>query len=330
MKLLTLALPVYNGENCISSTIKSIVAAISLLDDKQKNMFEILISDNKSIDKTLYMIKQFRDAIDIVYYCNESNIGYDGNIDMIIRRAKSRYVWFLGCGEKLKNDSLIRLLEKIDNSIEYTNIVLDFDIYDEVKNKITDKRIFNFNNDILINEKNDFTYNKYSAAVSSNIVNKEKWLKIIDNKFVVDGWCHVERILDMIALNENPNTLLLAYPYFTLYREENGWWTKPNSYLLLLLHIKVIRSMSKKGYSQEVVKTLENKQSKVALLQAIVQSKEYGMNLNRVVILDMIELFKADYFFWFFAFPLLLLPKSLMFIPRSMFKILMKLKNTLN
>lgn len=328
--LLTLGLPVYNGKACIEFTLQSIIDALKNIQDV--SLIEILVSDNMSIDKTSEVVNKFiNNGMEIKYFCNEKNIGYDGNIDSIVQKASGKYVWFLGCGEKVKIDSLLRLIEKLNSDMEYTNVLLDFDIYDEQKNIITDKRVFNFENDILLEGKNNFEYDKYGPAVSSNIVNRESWLKIIEKPFVVDGWCHIERILNMIALHENSKTLLLPHPYFTLYREKDGWWTKPNSYLLLLLllHIKVIRSMLNIGFSKEVVNKLELKQSRIALLMAIVQSKEYGMKVDKKVLNDMTRLFKYDYFFWLLAFPLLILPNKMMVIPRLCFRTLNRTKRIL-
>jgi len=257
--LLTLGLPVYNGDKCIGNTIKSIIQALQKI-SCHDSLIEILVSDNASSDNTQDIVRSFmQSGIKIQYFKNETNIGYDGNIDSIVKKAAGKYVWFLGCGEQVKEDALERLIGKLIGDIEYTNILLDFDIYDERKDKITDDKIYIFNQDIILEGKNNFLYNKYGPAVSSNIVNKNLWNQVSGEQFVVDGWCHIERILSMIALNEASKTLILPKPYFTLYREANGWWTKSNSYLvlLLLLHIKVIRSMINKGYDKKIVNILK-------------------------------------------------------------------------
>ncbi|MBE3022562.1 glycosyltransferase family 2 protein [Campylobacter sp. 7477a] len=328
--LITIGIPVYNGELYIGITLQSIID--SLQGVFEKNKIEILVSDNKSIDKTLEIVKSFSNDCIIQYHCNKVNIGYDGNIDAIVKRSNGKYVWFLGCGERVKMDSLSRLLKKLDNDIEYENILLDFDIYDESRCSITNKRVFDFDNDVLLEGKNNFKYNKYGSAVSSNIINREKWLQVIDKDLVVNGWCHIERILNIIALNNNSKTLLLAYPYFTLYREKDGWWTKTNSYLLLLLllHINVIRSMLKMGYDKEVVNRLEYSQSRLALIGAVVQSKSYGLKIGKKLFSDLFKIFKYDYFFWLFVIPLLLLPNRLIIIPRMIWKFLKLMRKVLN
>lgn len=320
--LLTLGLPVYNGAYCLSKTLQSIVA--SLDNCQNKELFEIIISDNASTDETYTSIKEYLNSgLTIKYFCNTKNIGYDGNIDAIVQRANGKYVWFLGCGETLKEDALERLVEKLTTDIEYSNILLDFDIYDERLGKISDTRIYSFDNDIVLEGKNNFLHDKYGPAVSSNIINTKLWNQVSGEQLFVNGWAHIERILSIIALYEDSKTLILPHPYFTLFREKNGWWTKPNSYLLLLLllHIKVIRSMLHKGFDLKVVNQLQHKQSRMTLINAIIQSKGYGLKMNIQIFNNMLVLFKKDYFFWLFALPLLMLPNSLLFIPRSIFRL---------
>lgn len=332
MKLITLALPVYNGEKCIGSSLQSIKDALSLLSHTQRDKIEIIVSDNQSTDATQVVVEKFtKKLLNLTYLCNETNVGYDGNIDLLVQRSHAQYVWFVGCGEKIKKDALVRLIDKLDNDEIYTNILLDFDVYEELQEKITGERGFNFKNDILINTKNDFSKNKYGPAVSSNIINKDKWLRVMHEPLVVDGWCHIERILSMIALENDSNTLLLPQPYFTLYREKDGWWTKPNSYLLLLLllHIDVIDSMFKKGFDSKIVKQLKYKQMRTALIGAVLQSKHYGLVVDKNLIKKMITKFKSDYFFWLFVFPVLLLPKHLDVIPKGILKILYLIKKAL-
>ncbi len=307
--LLTLGLPVYNGSNCVQDTLRSINNALKKVD---QNKIEVLVSNNASEDNTFLVVQNLCNKLNlnISLYSEESNIQYDGNIDKIVRRAKGRYVWFIGCGETIKQDALCRVIKYLDIEYEYTNILLDFDIYDEIHGWC-EYGIYDFNKKVILKGKNNFEYNRYAPAVSSNIVNKELWMRVIKHELVANGWCHVERILDMIAISNNSTTLLLSRPYFTLYREEDGWWTKPNSYLLLLLHIDIVRSMTDRGFSKKVAKRLESQQTRLALIQAIIQSRDYGLTVDSNLLYKMIHMFKKDYFFWIFVIPALFAPKAL-------------------
>ncbi|WP_417537729.1 glycosyltransferase family 2 protein [Marinomonas sp.] len=312
---ITIGIPVYNGGQCIKFTLESIFVALKNINDSES--VEILVFDNKSTDDTKDIVMEFIDnGFNLRYSCNEKNVGYDGNIDNIVRSANGRYIWFLGCGEVVKSDSLARILEKIDINIEYTNIILDFDIFSELKGEIIDSRVLAFEEDVLIEGKNNFQFGKYAPAVSSNIINRRKWLDVIERPLIVVGWCHIERILNMISLDNNSKTLLLTYPYFTLYREIGGWWESPKSYQLLLLHIKVINSMISMGYRKEIVKKLKNKMSRFALVLAITQSKEYGLKADVEIFKELYTVLKYDYFLWVIIYPLLLFPNKFLFLPK--------------
>jgi len=329
--LLTLGIPVYNGEKCLTQTLESL--KISLDYCKNKNLFEILISDNASIDQTYASIKGFTDkGLEIQYFRNIENIGYDRNINNIVQYARGKYVWFLGCGETLKEDALQRLEEKLNVQTEYSNIVLDFDIYDEALEKITDTKIYPLDNDIILEGKNNFSHDKYALAVSSNIINKRMWNEISNQKLVVKGWAHIERILSIIALNEDSKTLILPGPYFTLFREKNGWWTKQNSSLLsfLLLHIEVIESMKSKGFKPSVVDKLRKQQSRIPIIIGILDLKTQKFTLDQNIIYKMLRMFSTDYFFWSFIFPLLWIPNFLLFIPKAILKLLTELSKVLH
>jgi glycosyltransferase involved in cell wall biosynthesis len=175
--LLTLGLPVYNGSKCVQDTLRSINNALKKADPSK---IEVLVSNNASEDNTFLVVQNLCNKLNlnISLYSEENNIQYDGNIDKIVRHAKGRYVWFIGCGETIKQDALCRVIKYLDIEYEYTNILLDFDIYDEVHGKCG-YGIYDFDKKVILKGKNNFEYNRYAPAVSSNIVNKKLWMRVI-------------------------------------------------------------------------------------------------------------------------------------------------------
>ena len=59
---------------------------------------EVLVSDNASTDNTAAVVKAEieKGLLNLVYYRNPVNLGFDGNIFEIYRRAQGQYVWFMG------------------------------------------------------------------------------------------------------------------------------------------------------------------------------------------------------------------------------------------
>jgi len=85
-KLVTIGIPVYNGEKFIAQTLESII------NQTYKNL-EIIVSDNGSSDTTVEIIKEFanRDSR-ISLNQNKENLGYSGNLNKIIELANSKYI----------------------------------------------------------------------------------------------------------------------------------------------------------------------------------------------------------------------------------------------
>ena len=78
--LLTIGIPIFNGEKAIEQTLQSILDAKKRI---KEDSIEILISDNCSDDKTIFKIKNFmkRNGLLINININSSNLGYDKNVD---------------------------------------------------------------------------------------------------------------------------------------------------------------------------------------------------------------------------------------------------------
>ncbi len=127
--ILTLGVPVYNGENYIIDTLESIYTNLSNNPELQEKV-EILICNNASEDQTEKQIMQYQKKLNLNYHKHGSNIGYDKNIDSLVKKAQGRYVWFIGCGEKIKEGALDNLCEILNNQ-HYTNLILNFDIFFE-------------------------------------------------------------------------------------------------------------------------------------------------------------------------------------------------------
>jgi len=70
-KILTIGIPVYNGERTIEDTIESILIQ---LDDNLKDKVEILISNNHSTDKTKEIVEKYKNKFpkNIYIYDNDT------------------------------------------------------------------------------------------------------------------------------------------------------------------------------------------------------------------------------------------------------------------
>lgn len=303
--ILTIAIPVFNGQKNLKLTLHSIFDG-----NESSNEFEVLVSDNASTDETPRIIEDYEDrhSSNLRVNTNATNIGYDRNIDLLVEQSNGLYVWFVGCGEVIAPRSISNILSYLRKD-SFDTIVLNFDVFEEATKKIATELSYPDCHVRMTTDRDDFSFPRYCPAVSANIVNRQKWLAVSVNGLGEIGWCHIERILDMIASKDFKKSLFIPDKSFTLYRDIDGWWTKSNGYEYLLKHISIIRSMDSRGFALKLVSRLDNKLSKYALLVAVLQAKSNGFELSADVFYKFKKMFGNKAFFWFVILPAMVTPQ---------------------
>lgn len=302
--LLTIGIPVYNGEEFIEDTIKSIYVSNNL-----KNNIEILVSDNCSTDKTEQIVKRFPQ---VKYLKNTENIGYDRNIQNIFTNAQGHYVWTIAA------DDIITNLQAIDIIVNLINNQHDVALIHVGGNNDL-PFLYNINN----SEKFFIDSKFQSGAVSSNIINRKTWLISDPASFFDTGWIHFGVIINIanhyktIVTREN---LVIENPC-AIYKAKQ-WNVKGSSLVIMLNLIKIFTNMDKLNYSKKI-----QKMSKMLIKrnypQEIIKAKASGLKINLNLLFDFIKCYKFFFSFWIIDFPFLLSPKifcKIIYRQRNVFK----------
>lgn len=108
MKISILVLS-YNGEQFIENSINSILKNLP----KES---EIIVVDNGSQDKTVEIIKKFKD---IQLIENSQNLGFSTGFNIAAKQAKGEYLLFLNQDVKVIEDGINKLLDFIQDYPEY-------------------------------------------------------------------------------------------------------------------------------------------------------------------------------------------------------------------
>lgn len=328
--LLTIGIPVYCGAEFIQGTLDSIAVAYEKLASNQKNI-EVIVSDNASTDNTAEIVKNYaNDFLKVTYYCNESNIGYDANLDKIVQLSTGKYVWFFGCGELMKPDALVKLSNELSDS-QAENYLLGFDVFDQKSGVVkTAKSCENQKKQTVIG-RNNFCYPRYQLAMPANIVSVSSWRNVINNPLRGTSWAHVERILDIISSSDKAISVILLDSHFTLLRDKNGWWTNPDSSLLemTIRHVIIINSMRERGFSSKLVDELIRRESGLNLLGVVLDARIRNVNVNKKTKLKMKNCFKPNIFFKSIIACTLVLPRWLLIFPRLAYKFMRVFKGSI-
>ncbi len=105
--LLSICIPTYNRPVSLLNCLNSIAT------QKNKNDFEVCISDNCSKFKTEKLIRPFKKKINIRFQRNKKNLGFAMNVLKVSLMAKGKFIWFLGDDDMLNKHSISYLINLI-------------------------------------------------------------------------------------------------------------------------------------------------------------------------------------------------------------------------
>lgn len=123
--LVSIGMPVYNGERFIKQAIDSLLAQ-----DFQD--FELIISDNASKDKTGEICKQYAEKDDRIRYCrNDVNIGMGANFKKVLDIATAPYFMCVAHDDIWEPSYISKLIRIMESDKSIVLAFSDFDNIDE-------------------------------------------------------------------------------------------------------------------------------------------------------------------------------------------------------
>ena len=101
---LSICIPTFNHSKLLDNCLNSI--CISYSNSKNTPNFEVIVSDNCSIDETEQVVSRYSELLPIVYSKNGSNLGRVKNYLNAVAKASGKYVWLLGDDDLLMPSAL--------------------------------------------------------------------------------------------------------------------------------------------------------------------------------------------------------------------------------
>jgi len=132
----TVAIPVYNGEDFIGETLMSIITQTRKVD-------HILVCDNQSTDNTLKVVNEIKSQypeIEFQIHKNEKNIGHRKNFNRCLELACDDYLMIMSCDDLLKPEVIEKQLEFFKKHPDVAVVAGIYDTIDE-KGKLKRKGI---------------------------------------------------------------------------------------------------------------------------------------------------------------------------------------------
>lgn len=307
--LLTIAIPIYNGEYTIAETLDSIIPQIL-----ENSFIEILICDNCSIDNTASICQGYVNKYDFISYnLNPTNIGFDGNIDQLIKLAMTDYVWFLGDDDEIESGGLKYIIDILRKPTIYAGLIVNYALIDRRLNKVVCERVVKHFQDIEFCNSN-MLLDKLGLApnfLSSVIINKKFYDHSAMSIFIGYQWFHFMVFLRIVEFGKS---YFVSHPYvLNKGIEING----PNfaneggvSISILLDLLEHIQNLNPIYYNDKVKKKVIS-QSFHFFYRKVASARMYGAKFEVAILKRLLSLYYYKPHLYLIIFPLYFLPRSL-------------------
>ena len=239
----------HNGEKFLKHCI------LSIINQSYRN-WEIIFWDNKSTDKSIEIIKKFKDKR-IKYFRSKKFEKLYKTRNLAIKRSKGKYICFLDTDDLWHKNKLkyqINLVKKKNCEIVYSKF--------HIKNEITDKTYLNYKNLLptgYITQKllDNYFLGILTIMIKKNILKKNKFNERYDIIGDFDLFLKLSKRHQIIPIQKSLATFRVHKTNFTyknieLYLKELKFWFKTNkiknfkNFNLRQIKINILKLSTKK------------------------------------------------------------------------------------
>lgn len=277
--LLSIIIPVYNGEQNILRCLNSLV------DDKALANYEIIIIDDGSTDKTKEKIESYikkYPTIKVTYYY-QTNRGVSAARNVGIKLSKGKYIWFVDSDDRITPNIIFQILPIINKNYDIIligmkdrqyNINLNeswaqnkYSTAGSVCNKLFNRTLLQTNN-IQFNEKifntEDLLFSIQCLILSQKIYN----FKSVCYEYVMNEYsCSMKRDINhLLKLSDSTIITINEIIYFiNLKLKENKKEYKQCMNIVYINVIGLLYSLLRFSYPIPYIQTIIHKLKKMNL-----------------------------------------------------------------
>ena len=194
--ILSICIPTYNRADYLRDALESIRCQLT---PELSRVVEVVVADNASTDHTEQVVTEYLSKIEnLVYVKNPSNVGFDGNVNIVVRAASGLYCWYLGDDDAIVNGALAYM---VDVCRQNTHSVISVTDRPLVERPIDSTRESYSAVDHIdgLSPSESYIQGHLPSALSMLIFRRDDWLKASDFAGHPPGWFYFETILKMAA-----------------------------------------------------------------------------------------------------------------------------------
>ncbi|MCO4799372.1 MAG: glycosyltransferase family 2 protein [Colwelliaceae bacterium] len=315
--LLTIAIPTFNRSDKLLLQLENVCSQISLLENKNVCL---LIQDNCSTDNTeeiCSLIIEKYNSVNISYYKNERNLGFDRNVDLCVKNSNSDYVWTLSDDDDLKFDAIEKIIYYIDENYgEFNFAFINYSVrFSSGEAKV---KCPNVKSGLVDGMDLLYEIELSHSFISSCIFEASAWKGVNIEPHIGSLWVHLLAARDIMPTGKSLiiSNSLIVMNMPSLQESRKSIIKKNDLEFYTNAHIKIsafCQNLEKYGYSKKLVNYLVDGCRKYDSNQIV----NYKMTVERNSIIDLYRLAKAYYSvqnsyikYYFYLLPIIFLPKE--------------------
>lgn len=313
--LLTVAIPTYNRGKSLRATLLNF---ISQVERHALTDIEILVCDNCSVDETSEICARAvadNPTISIRYAENETNIGFDRNVNALFGHARGTYVWTFSDDDQPGDDALptvIKLLRQRDVRFAFVNYKVG------VEGAQMQSRYGSGENRWLEASELLKEIRFSNSLISACIFHRQTWIEANPEQHFDTFWIHFFVARDILLQGTG---LIIGRPMFTMIqggleqsRAERNTAGSDDVEFFLLAHLKFVQfatELAGVGYDRStcaLAKSLGKREDIRQVINFKLTATKYSPKQICRTWKRLAEYRSASLRFWLLATPLLFTP----------------------
>jgi len=264
----------------------------------------VIVDDcsKENIPPIICRIKNEFPALNLRFYQNNPNLGFDKNVLRVISLAKGDYCWLLSNDDQILPGAVKRILKLVNEHVGLSLINANYTRFDNLLQKTTSDKMVDLRTNKHFVDANMFffyqtnsskSYFKYlgvnTLTMSTDIFNRAYWNSFADinHKYIGHNFIHIFIIAQII--NEHPDIYFLAKPQVQYLANNHRVW--PNDIWKDLNHF-FIDHLINLGYDKNLCEKMRKDHKVYERKEAIIKSKflsgAYRQGLNIIGKVDQV------------------------------------------
>lgn len=240
--MLSICIPTYSRANLLRECLDSIV--VQFQNPAVASRVEIAVSDNASTDKTKELVAKYASKYpNFRYSRNETNLGYDRNVDAVLKFGQGQFRWLMSDDEMLLPEALNFLLPILEKYPEAGYFCVNHGGLDFKE----DYKVFKDGNAWLQG------LGLTGGLVSQNIYNSD-FLPQDISKYFDNLWIHFSLALEITA--KHPAVLVKKLFLDPPVERECRWAEGGHALMTYAKLNALLRSLKLLGYDPNIVNKL--------------------------------------------------------------------------